>query len=109
MASKPVRKAGNKRVPFWVTMDLTPLYIVAVVASVMLSAWLVSRTPRRGSIHACIDAYAAARTQQDTERVDAQRPFDSPRMRGASCGSLRGTPDYDRVLRQQAPPPRAHA
>lgn len=111
MASrKPVRKAGNKRVPFWVTMDMTPLYIVGVVASVLLSAWLVGRTPRSGSIHACIDAYAAAHTQQDTERVDTQRPFDTPKMRGVSCGSLRGTPAYDRVLRQQTQhASRAHA
>ena len=107
MASKPVRKAGKKRVPFWVTMDMTPLYIVGVVVTVLLSAWLVSRAPRTGSIHACIDAYAAAHTQQDTERVDRQRPFDSPKARGASCGSLRGTPAYDQVLRQQAKHARA--
>lgn len=103
MASrKPVGRAGKKRVPFWVTMDTTPLYIAAVVASVLVSAWFVGRTPREGSIHACIDAYAAARTQQDTGRVDAQRPFDTPKMRGVSCGSLRGTPAYERALHGQA-------
>ena len=108
MASrKPVRRAGRKRVPFWVTMDMTPLYMAAVVASVLASAWFVGRAPRTGSIHACIVAYADARTQQDTERVDGQRPFDTPKVRGVTCGSLRGTPAYERVLHEQAPRPHA--
>ncbi len=101
MASRPV-KAGKKRVPFWLTMDMTPVYMALVVAVVLASAVLVGRTPRKGSIHACMDAYAAAHTQQDTERVDAQRPFDTPKMRGVSCGSLRTTPEYECVEREQA-------
>ncbi|HEX6041732.1 hypothetical protein [Longimicrobium sp.] len=109
MASrKPVRKPGKKRVPFWVTMDMTPLYIVGVCVVVVMAAWLVGRAPRKGSIHACIDAYAAAHTQQDTERVDRQRPFDTPKMRGVSCGGLRGTPEYQRELQHQQAS-RAHA
>jgi hypothetical protein len=103
MAKRPVRRAGGrKRVPWWVTMDMTPMYVVAVIALMIGLTMVMGRAPRKGSIHACIDAYAAARTQADSERVDAQRPFDTPKMRGVSCGALRGTPEYVRILREQS-------
>jgi hypothetical protein len=101
MAKTAGRKPGKKRVPFWVTMDMTPVYMGAVVAVVLGSAIFMGRAPRKGSIHACIEAYAAARTQADSERVDAQRPFDTPKAHGSSCGALRGTPEYARILREQ--------
>jgi hypothetical protein len=101
MARKTVRTAAKKRVPWWVTMDMTPVYAALVVAVMLGLTIMLGRAPRKGSIHACIDAYAAARTQADTERVDAQRPFDTPKLRGVSCGSLRGTPEYVRIQREQ--------
>jgi hypothetical protein len=102
MAKKATtRKPGKKRVPFWVTMDMTPLYMIAVIAAVLGFAFFVGRVPKKGSIHVCMDAYAAARTAADSERVDAERPFDTPKMRASSCGTLRETPEYARVLREQ--------
>jgi hypothetical protein len=111
MAKRAGKAPRGRRVPWWVTMDLTPLYVVAVLASVFASAMLIGRAPRNGSIHACIDAYAAATTAADSERVDAQRPFDNPKMRGIRCGALRETPEYARIRRQQAERParRGHA
>lgn len=101
MATKARRAAGNKRVPWWVTMDMTPLFVVVVIAWVLGLTALLGRATPRGSIHACVDAYAAAHSKEDTARVDAQRPFDTPRIRGASCGSLRGTAEYVRMEREQ--------
>lgn len=102
MAKRPVRQAARKkRVPWWVTMDMTPLYVAGVIVLMLGLTVFLGRTPRKGSIHACIEAYAAAPTHADSERVDAQRPFDTPKLRGVSCGSLRGTPAYVRVLREQ--------
>lgn len=115
MAKKPVRKAaGKKRVPWWVTMDMTPLYVAGLIVVMLGLTVFLGRAPRKGSIHACIEAYAAAATKADSEKVDAQRPFDSPKMRGASCGSLKESPEYVRILRQQQehaarPASRGHA
>ncbi|HEX8393981.1 MAG TPA: hypothetical protein VF665_16680 [Longimicrobium sp.] len=104
--TRPKPRNKNKRVPFWITMDLGWIRVVAIVGIAFAIVAVLQNRPRTGSIAECLDQYDRASTARDSARVDSLRPFGTKKMPGESCGSLRKTPAYARALHDRHPTPR---
>jgi hypothetical protein len=106
---KPTPRRKTRRVPFWITMDLMWVRVVAILAISFAIVVFLQNRPRMGSIAECIDRYEAASTLRDSARIDSLRPYESKKARGESCGALRKSPAYARALHDRHPQPHPRA